>query len=120
MTMQNDKGAEALEFDGLLNEVLHEENARSVSPAGLEQRLAARIAQEHQPPIWSSRPFAFAESISAKRSAASLWTAVGVHAAVIGLIAILIAAKVPIAAPVKNAMTALLEPPPPPVAIWGR
>jgi protein TonB len=39
-----------------------------------------------------------------------------VHAAVIGLIAILIAAKVPIAAPVKNAMTALLEPPPPPVA----
>lgn len=40
----------------------------------------------------------------------------GIHAAIIGIIAILIAAKVPIAAPVKNAMTALLEPPPPPVA----
>jgi protein TonB len=116
MAMQNDKGSETLEFDGLLDDVLRDENVRATAPAGLEQRLAARITQESEPVIWSSKPFAFAESVSAKRSAASTWTAVGIHAAIIGLIAILIAAKVPIAAPVKNAVTALLEPPPPPVA----
>jgi protein TonB len=115
MAMQNNNGAEMPDFDALLNNVLREEKARAAVPAGLEQRLAARITQESQPAIWSSKPFAFAESVSAKRSAASLWTAVGVHAAIIGIIAILIAAKVPIAAPVKNAVTALLEPVPPPV-----
>jgi protein TonB len=114
--MQNDNGAEMPDFDALLDDVLREDNARAAAPAGVEQRMAARIAQENQPAIWSAKPFAFAENISAKRSASSLWTAVGVHAAIIGIIAILIAAKVPIAAPVKNAVTALLEPPPPPVA----
>jgi protein TonB len=112
--MQNDKGTETLEFDGLLDDALREENARAAAPAGLEQRLTARIAQESQPAIWSARPFAFAESISTKRSTASTWTAVGIHVVVIAIIAILIAAKVPIAAPVKQAMTALMEPPPPP------
>jgi protein TonB len=112
--MLKDNGTETMEFDAALDDVLHEESARASAPQGLEQRLAARIAQESQPPIWSARPFAFAESISTKRSTASVWTAVGIHAAIIAIIAILIAAKVPIAAPVKNAVTALLEPPPPP------
>src|ERR1700760_498184 len=112
--MRKDEGTETIEFDTLLDEVLREENAQTAVPEGLEQRLIARIAQEDQPAIWSKPPFAFAETIAAKRSPASFWTAIGLHAAVIGLIAILIASKVPVAAPVKQAVTSLLEPPPPP------
>ena len=114
--MSKDNGTATIEFDAALDAVLREESAGAGAPQGIEQRLAARLAQESQPAIWSARPFAFAESVSAKRSATSVWTAVGIHAAIIGLIAILIAAKVPIAAPVKSAVTALLTPPPPPVA----
>ena len=55
-----------------------------------------------------------AETIAAKRSPASFWTAIGVHAAAIALIAILLASKVPIAAPVKKTLVSLMEPPPPP------
>ena len=89
--MRKDEGTETIEFDTLLDEVLREENAQTAVPEGLEQRLIARIAQEDQPAIWSKPPFAFAETIAAKRSPASFWTAIGLHAAVIGLIAILIA-----------------------------
>ncbi len=103
-----------MEFDELLDDVLREESAQATASEGLEQRLLARIAQENEPVIWSSRPFAFAETIGAKRNTTSLWTAVGVHAAAIGLIAILIASKVPMAAPVKKAVVSLMEPPPPP------
>ncbi|HXS13717.1 MAG TPA: hypothetical protein VN734_13495, partial [Acidobacteriaceae bacterium] len=112
--MRKDGGTETMEFDDLLDDVLREENAQAAAPEGLDQRLLARVAQQNQPVIWSSRPFAFAETVATRRSTASLWTAVGLHAAAIGLVAILIAAKVPIAAPVKLAVTSLLEPPPPP------
>lgn len=108
---------ETLEFDKLMDDVLRDESARAQAPAGLEQRIAARIAQEYEQPLWSARPFAFAESIAAKRSPASLWTAIGLHAVAIALIATLIASKVPIAAPVKQAMTTLMEPPPTPPVI---
>ena len=115
--MHNDNRTETMEFDAMVEDVLREENAQATAPEGLEQRLLARIAQESQPAIWSARPFAFAETIATKRSATSLWTAVAVHAAAIGLIAILIASKVPLAAPVKQAVISLIEPPPtPPVA----
>lgn len=63
--MQNNNEAEMPDFDALLNDVLRDEKARAAVPAGVEQRMAARIAQESQPAIWSSRPFAFAESVSA-------------------------------------------------------
>ena len=59
--MQNDNEAKMPDFDALLNDVLREDNALGAAPAGVEQRMAARIAQESQPAIWSSRPFAFAE-----------------------------------------------------------
>jgi periplasmic protein TonB len=39
---------------------------------------------------------------------------VGIHILIIGLIAWLIASKVPLAAPAKKLMTSLMEPPPPP------
>ena len=112
--MRDDHGG--VEFDALLDDVLHEENVSAVAPAGLEQRLAARFAQRDEPPIWSAKPFAFAESISAKRSSASVWTALAMHAAAIAAIAALIAAKVPIAAPVKLVTALMAPPPPPPVA----
>ncbi len=113
--MRSDE-SDTLEFDRLLDDVLREEGARAEAPAGIEQRLAARLAP-NEPFIWSTRPFAFAESVAAKRSTASLWTAIALHGVIIAIIAILIAEKVPIAAPMKQAVTALLEPPPtPPVA----
>lgn len=112
--MRKDEGMETMEFDTLLDDVLREENVQAVAPEGLEQRLLARVAQESQPAIWTKRPFAFAETIATKRSPASFWTAIGVHAAAIGLIAVLIASKVPMAAPVKQAVISLMEPPPPP------
>ena len=114
--MRRDEGTETMELDELLDEVLSEEGSQSAAPEGLEQRLLARIAQESQPVVWSARPFAFAETIATKRSPASLWTAVALHAAAIGLIAVLIASKVPMAAPVKQAMVSLMTPPPPPLA----
>lgn len=111
-----DTGTETLEFDALLDDVLREENTQAVAPDGIEQRLLARMEQEGEPALWSSRPFAFAETVATKRSSTSVWTAIGVHAAAIALIAILIASKVPIAAPVKKTFVSLMEPPPPPVA----
>ncbi len=121
MTMRDDHATETLEFDTLLNDVLHDEGARAAAPAALEQRLTARLAQEQaQPmqqqaqPIWSAKPFAFAESVSPKRSTASLWSALGIHAVIIAIVAILIASKVHIAAPMKEAVVSLLEPPPTP------
>jgi protein TonB len=112
--MRKDEGTGTMEFDELLDDVLNEESAQASAPEGLEQRLMARIAHESQPVVWSARPFAFAETIATKRSPASLWTAIGLHAVAIGLIAVLIASKVPMAAPVKKVMTSLMEPPPPP------
>jgi protein TonB len=114
--MRRDEGTETMEFDELLDEVLSEEGVQTAAPEGLEQRLLARIAQESQPALWNKRPFAFAETVATKRSPASLWTAVILHAAAIGLIAVLIASKVPMAAPVKQAMVSLMTPPPPPLA----
>jgi len=114
MTMRRDEGTGTMEFDELLDDVLSEENAQATAPEGLEQRLMARVAQETQPAVWSARPFAFAETIATKRSPASLWTAIGLHAVAIGLIAVLIASKVPMAAPVKQAVISLMTPPPPP------
>src|ERR1700759_2845048 len=104
MKMRKNEGTETIEFDTLLDEVLREESAETASPEGLEQRLIARIAQGDQPAIWSKPPFAFAETIAAKRSPASFWTAIGAHAVAIGLIAWLIASKVPMAAPMKQAV----------------
>ncbi|HTV09800.1 MAG TPA: energy transducer TonB [Candidatus Aquilonibacter sp.] len=69
------------------------------------------------PPLQlESKPIAVPDRMAVKRGSTSTWVAVGIHAVIIGIIAILIAAKVPIAAPVKQAFIALTTPPPPPVA----
>lgn len=75
MTMDGDR-----EFGALLERVLGERREEAMAPAGLEQRLMARLAQEAPAPV---QRFAFAESVKARRSTASIWTAVVAHAVVL-------------------------------------
>ncbi|HEV2576734.1 MAG TPA: energy transducer TonB [Acidobacteriaceae bacterium] len=93
-----------------------------IKEEGVFQSLISNIrdaffAPKLPPLVLESKPVAVPDRMAVKRSPTSTAVAVGIHAVIIAIIAILIAAKVPIAAPVKNAVTALLEPPPtPPVA----
>jgi protein TonB len=107
-------------FDGVLDAVLRE-RVVVTAPTGLEQRLLARMAQESEPevPVISgkfARPFAFAESVAARGSTRSLWLAVGVHAAAILVVMMLVAWPVQLAAPVQRAMVTALSAPLPKVA----
>ena len=83
------------EFNALLQSVLRE-RVTTEAPRGLEQRLLARLAQEE-----TSRPFAFAERAATRASAASMWVAVGAHAAVILVIFTVAARQLQTAAPGK-------------------
>ncbi|HLI77498.1 MAG TPA: energy transducer TonB [Acidobacteriaceae bacterium] len=77
----------------------------------------AFFAPKLPPLVLESKPVAVPDRMSVKRSPTSTAVAVGIHAVIIIAIAMLIATKVPIAAPVKQAIaTALTEPPPPPIA----
>src|SRR5581483_9023377 len=93
-----------------------------IKEEGVFQSLISNIrdaffAPKLPPLVLESKPIAVPDRMAVKRSPTSTAVAVGIHAVIIAIIAILIAAKVPIAAPVKQAVTALLEPPPtPPVA----
>jgi periplasmic protein TonB len=70
-------------FEAALRSVLRERGAVEV-PAGLEQRLLARLAQEEDAVVLPvMRPFAFAERVAVRRSSAGTWWAVGAHAAVL-------------------------------------
>lgn len=87
---------------------------------GVFQSLISNIrdaffAPKLPPLVLESKPIAVPDPMAVKRSPTSTAVAVGIHALVIGLIAWLIAAKVPIAAPVKKAVISLMEPPPPPL-----
>jgi len=92
------------EFNALLQSVLGERVATE-APRGLEQRLLARLAQEE-----TSRPFAFAERVATRASAASMGVAVGAHAAVILVIFALAARHIQTAVPGKMVMTQLITP----------
>jgi protein TonB len=70
-----------MEFGVLLGAVLRERQDEAKAPAGLEQRLKARLAQEAERS--AARPFAFAERVATRRSAASMWTAVAAHVVVL-------------------------------------
>ena len=92
-----------------------------IKDGGVFQSLISNIrdaffAPKLPPLQLESKPIAVPDRMAVKRSQTSTWVAVGIHAVIIGIIAILIAAKVPIAAPVKQALLSLTEPPPPPVA----
>ena len=92
-----------------------------IKDGGVFQSLISNIrdaffAPKLPPLELESKPIAVVDQMATKRGQTSTWVAVGVHAAIIGIIAILIAAKVPIAAPVRQAFISLTTPPPPPVA----
>ena len=103
------------DFDNFLDSILTEKAGEA--PANLEQRLLARLMQAADaaeanqrvmPPLFTS-----SARMVPQRSAASTWTALGLHAAALLLIAILVAKHVQLAPPLPRAMTALLAPAPP-------
>ena len=117
------------DFDTLLDSILTERVG--VAPASLEQRLLARLAQaaEAEPRVphisphemWVSRAasgslFTSAARMVPQRSAASTWTALALHAAVVLLIAVLVGKHVQLAAPAPKIISALFAPVPPPIA----
>lgn len=112
-------------FEAALQGALHE-RAHHGTPGGLEQRLLARLAQAAEPEFAPTRSsaasalFASPELGKSQRSAASLWTAVGVHAAAIAFIAFVVAAKTGIVMAPKPAVPVAdlsIAPPPPPPAL---
>ena len=72
------------DFDGLLARVLRERRDAVMVPAGLEQRLRARLAQET---VAEPRVFGFAEKVKTRRSSVATWTAVAAHVFVLALLA---------------------------------
>src|SRR5215469_9262378 len=107
--------------------------APALRPASEEPHLGGEIKEENifqslianvrdaffapklPPLVLESKPIPVPDRMAVKRSPTSTAVAVVIHGLVIGLIAWLIAANVPLAAPVKKVMTALMEPPPPPL-----
>jgi protein TonB len=102
------------EFGALLERVLGERREEATAPAGLEQRLLARLAQETVVPV---QRFAFAESVRTRRSVASIWTAIAAHAVV--LLAVFALAARHQLMPKQVAVVQLSEQlvPPPPLSV---
>jgi protein TonB len=99
------------------NEELH--LSGEVKEEGVFQSLISNIrdaffAPKLPPLQLESKPIAVPDRMAVHRDPKSTAVAIVIHAVVIALIAWIIAAKVPIAAPVKQAVVSLLEPPPPP------
>ncbi len=84
----------------------------------LRARFEARFAQEMEReaalrPATRPRLFGFAESVKTRRSAASMWTAVGVHVAVIAAIGWVVAERTSVMkVPVVQQVNLLVPPPP--------
>jgi protein TonB len=103
-----------MEFGALLSVVLGERRDEAQAPAGLEQRLKARLAQEADRA--EARPFAFAERVATRRSAASMWTAVVAHAVVLLAVFVLASQVTTRTVPRTMAVNVLSVPPVPPQA----
>jgi protein TonB len=100
-----------MEFGVLLGAALRERRDEAKAPAGLEQRLKARLAQEAERA--EARPFAFAERVATRRSAASVWTALVAHAVVLLAVFVLASQHWSGAGQKKVEMVSLLVSPPP-------
>jgi protein TonB len=104
-------------FEQMLQGALHERRLLAAAPAGLEQRLLARLAQEERR---EAAIFGFAERVRTPRSATSMWFAIGAHAVVLLLLFGLVARQV-VRAPRELALTQMMVPPvPPPIAPKAR
>jgi len=110
-------------FDHLLDATLRS-RAAAAPPAGLEQRLLAHLANEPAPlrsralssGLVPTRLFATSDRINARRSPASLWTAIAAHAAVFLLLFTVAAHQVQLLKPAQTKLTSIEVPPPPPLA----
>jgi hypothetical protein len=71
-----------MEFGALLERVLRQRSHEATPPAGLVQRLNARLALEAE----RSRPLSFVEAGRSQRSSASMAFAVFAHACVLLLV----------------------------------
>jgi protein TonB len=129
------------DFDTQLDRTLRS-TANPTAPAGLEQRLLARLENASEASYLlhtlSSRPerseverpaaprlpmsrettlFTSAQRMVPQRSATSAWTALGLHAAAILLIAFAVVHHIQLASPTKTEVATLTVPtPPPPIA----
>jgi len=102
---------EDFEFEALLESVVAE-RVIADPPAGLAQRLMARMMQAAQQHVYPTRkPFAFAESVKAPRSAASLWLAVGAHVAVVLVIFGIAAHRIMTSSVKEQFVATAVEPP---------
>jgi periplasmic protein TonB len=81
MFMGNDR-----QFGALLERVLRQRREEATAPSGFQQRLSARLAQET---VFQMQRFAFAESVDARRSPASIWAAVAAHVVVLTAVFVL-------------------------------
>ncbi len=104
-----------MEFEVLLQGALRERRVEAEAPAGLVQRLKARLAQEAVSAVQEKAPFAFAESVRTRRSAASVWTAVVAHVAALAVVLVLAVERTAVVVPAKPLVTASVVVPPPPV-----
>ena len=104
---------EETEFGALLERALRQRHDEATPPAGLEQRLKARLAQEAE----RSRPLTFAEVGKSQRSAGSMAFAVVAHACVL-LVLLGLASRSVMVKPGKSMMLDALVAPPvaPPIA----
>ena len=103
------------EFEALLSEVAAER--RTAVPAGLEQRLLARFAQEQDAVVISSvrRAPVFSEVGATQRSPRAMWMAIGAHAVVMLIAVAALAAGRVTLAPKPVPQVVELNAPPPPV-----
>jgi protein TonB len=99
------------EFDRLLRGALQDRRVIAEAPAGFEQRLQARLAQEAI--TRDAQPFCFAEAIRTPRSAASTWFAIGAHATVLLLLAAAISGSRQVLRSAQPATISMLVVPPP-------
>ena len=88
-----------VEFGALLERALRQRHDEATPPAGLEQRLKARLAQEAE----RSRPLTFAEVGKSQRSAGSMAFAVVAHACVLLVLLGLASRQMRMTAPLRTA-----------------
>jgi protein TonB len=104
-----------MEFGALLQAVLRDRREAATAPAGLEQRLKARLAQAAETERVTARPFTFAESVKTQRSGVSMWTAMAAHAVVLLVLFGLASRQVGVTARKRVAMLDVSVSPPPTV-----
>ena len=106
---------EEFEFSALLRSVLVERRERAEAPAGLEQRLQARLAQEAarlQPRAAAPAFFGLAERARTRRGPGAIGFAIGLHALALLVLFAVAARRASITMPQQATMVSTLTAPP--------